>query len=443
MDYEKDEQVIYFKDLVFVALYQWRRVLVFAIVFALLLGGFTGISGWMKYNASVGVLTEAQEEYQQQLKQYEAQKQSLESEIENTVQRLEDIQKAAEASPLQGDSAYTAYALYAATVKQSVNSNTTIVRDEAHTVMQSYNALLSGQTAANSLAETLGFDVRYISEVFSTSYNNDARTLKVSVTYTTAEAAKKGLEALQTLLASSHKDISEATVSHSLNLVVEDLQNVTYENLQQHRAEQKKASQELNSRLSEMEEMLDKLTVPAAPRPMSKADILTDTAIYAVIGAVLGAFLAAAWGWLGHLAGGKVYSKRTLQDRTHIETIAVMDDLKGNALDRWLCRQEGRTVGEESRQICCSIVQQYCANAQKVQLLYCGTDPQTDLENALGVKALPAQANTLQAVEQFAQCDCVVLVAQCHVSRYDLLKQQSKQISALGKKLVGCVLING
>ena len=446
MDYEKDDQVIYFKDLVFVALNQWRRILVFAIVFALLLGGFTAVTKWKAYTASAGTITEAQAEYAQQSKQYDAQKQTLQSEIESTIQRLEDIQKAEKESPLNGVDAYsicTAYALYTATVPQAVTSSQGVLRDDTHTVMQGYNTLLAGQTVADKLAQELGFNSRYIGDVLTTEYTADARTLKVSITYTSAEAAKKGLEVVQSILADAKNDISKATKSHTLNLVVEDLQKTSYEQLQKKQSEQEQLTRDLTDHLSELEDMMAELVAPVAPEQLSKFNVLKKTVIFAVIGAILGAFLAAAWGWLGHLAGSKVYSKRTLWGRTHIDTIAVMDDLSGNKLDQWLRKLEGRTIGEESRQICGGVVKQYCVNNKKVQLLYCGIDPQADLENALGNQVLSAKADTVQAVEQLNDCDSVVLVAQCHVSRYDMLQQQAKQLSALDKKLIGCVLING
>ena len=446
MDYEKDDQVIYFKDLVFVALYQWRRILVFAIVLALLLGGFTAVTKWNAYTTFAGTITEAQAEYEKQWKQYDAQKQTLQSEIESTVQILEEIQKAEKESPLSGVDAYatyTAYALYTANVSQPVTSSQGVLRDDTHTVMQSYNTLLAGQTAADALAQELGFDARYIGDVLTTEYTADARTLKVAVTYTSAETARKGLEVLQGILADAKEDISKATKSHTLNLIVEDLQNTSYEQLQLKQSQQEQRTRDLTDHLSELEDMMAELVAPVAPEQFSKANVIKKTIIFAVIGGILGALLAAAWEWLGHLAGSKVYSKRTLWGRTHIDTIAVMDDLSGKKLDHWLRKLEGRTIGEESRQICGSIVKQYCANNKKVQLLYCGIEPQADLENALGNQVLSAKADTMQAVEQLNDCESVILVAQCHVSRYDMLQQQAKQLSALDKKLIGCVLING
>lgn len=446
MDYEKDEQVIYFKDLLFVAMYQWRRILVFAMVLAVLLGGIAGIGGWKNYTEAADAVTEEKKEYQLQLEKYEAEKQAIRAEQESTVQTLDDLQQAAKNSPLAGQDAYslyTAYAVYTATVAPSATASQPLLQDSTHTVMHGYHVLLEGQSAAKPLAQALGFDERCVGDVLTIVYNSEARTLKVSVTYTSAQKAREGLTLVQKLMADAHKDISKATADHTLNLLVEDLQNINYEQLQERWTKQEKIITELMDRLVDLEEQAAALAEPVAPYGISKAGVLKKAILFAVIGGVLGVFLAVAYGWLRHLAGGSVYSKRTLLGRTHIETIASMDALAGNALDRWLRRLEGRTVGKESRDVCGEVVRQYCSGSEKVQLLYCGVQPQEDLENTLGSKALAAQADTLQAVEQLAQCDSVVLVAQCHVSRYDMLKQQAKQVSDLGKKLVGCVLIDG
>ena len=45
MQHERDEQVIFIKDLIFTALYQWRKILIAAVAFALLLGGYKAASG--------------------------------------------------------------------------------------------------------------------------------------------------------------------------------------------------------------------------------------------------------------------------------------------------------------------------------------------------------------------------------------------------------------
>lgn len=446
MDYEKDEQVIYFKDLLFVAMYQWRRILVFAVVLAVLLGGVAGITGWKNYTEAAEAVTEERNEYQLQLEKYEAEKQAIRTEQESAVQTLEDLQQAVKNSPLAGYDAYslyTAYAVYTATVAPSEVVSQPLLQDSTHTVMHGYHVLLAGQSAAKPLAQTLGFDERCVGDVLTIAYNSEARTLKVSVTYTSAEKAKEGLAVVKKFMADAQKDISKATAEHTLNLVAEDLQNITFEQLQERWNNQEKIITELMGRLADLEDQAAQLVAPVAPYGISKAGVLKKAILFAAIGGVLGAFFVVAYAWLRHLAGGRVYSKRTLLGRTHIETIAAMDALKGNGLDCWLRRLEGRTAGKESRDVCGAVVRQYCSGSEKVQLLYCGTQPQEELENTLGSNVVSAQADTLQAVEQLAVCDSVVLVAQCHVSRYDMLRQQAKQVCDLGKKLIGCVLIDG
>ena len=45
MEQEKDTQKIFFRDLIFAALYHWKAFIVFMVVFAVLLGGFTVLAG--------------------------------------------------------------------------------------------------------------------------------------------------------------------------------------------------------------------------------------------------------------------------------------------------------------------------------------------------------------------------------------------------------------
>ena len=61
MENKGRENIIYFKDLLFVVLYQWKKLLAVALVLACALGGYTLITGWQDINDP-----EAMENHKQQ-----------------------------------------------------------------------------------------------------------------------------------------------------------------------------------------------------------------------------------------------------------------------------------------------------------------------------------------------------------------------------------------
>lgn len=54
MGQERDTRMVYIKDLLFVALYQWRKILLVSLVFAVVLAGVAGAMEWKSFSAAQG-----------------------------------------------------------------------------------------------------------------------------------------------------------------------------------------------------------------------------------------------------------------------------------------------------------------------------------------------------------------------------------------------------
>ena len=102
------EQEIDLKDLMFAVLRKWRPIVLLAIVFALLLGGFKIFKGLNQLKDEEYV-KQNQEEYKASLDQYNATKKRLEKELANIEENIESQQKYKDESILLNINPYDEY----------------------------------------------------------------------------------------------------------------------------------------------------------------------------------------------------------------------------------------------------------------------------------------------------------------------------------------------
>jgi hypothetical protein len=127
--------------------------------------------------------------------------------------------------------------------------------------------------------------------------------------------------------------------------------------------------------------------------------------------------------------------------------------LPKSKITRWLMRLEGRdcTNAQVRLELIAADVSNRCKDIRT--LLVAGSvDAQlrTALEDVLrkrldGVRLVGVAdvLDSVDALEALRDCDGVLLVEQCEVSRYATIAQQAEVIEDYGKKLLGCVLYGG
>ena len=172
-----------------------------------------------------------------------------------------------------------------------------------------------------------------------------------------------------------------------------------------------------------------------------------------LIGAALGIFLALAVIWIAHISSDKVYSRRALANRTGLKLLGLLNAGHGDTVSHKLHHMEGRcnTDPEEDAVVLAANIANRCQNA--TSLILTGTvscEARQLLADALSkcapqLKLVNAQdiAQSAEALTQLAACDAVVLVEQCHVSRFETINHRITLIQDHGKQLLGCVLYGG
>ncbi len=435
MGYEKNEDIIFVKDLLFATLYQWRRTFAVALIFALIIGGVATITEYRKAHNAPSEAT-----IQAALDEYEDEKDILTKEFEKAEKQLKLCETyLAESILMNAD----AFSLYRANLILAVD-----VPEEteyAGAVLHSYLMYLNGNALLEDAAQTLGINATYLPELIKTEQNEqNPRSVLITITYPT----KDGAHQLLTLI-TKHMDLSKTQIlenigQHTMGMVVNQVFPCIDTDIA---SKQQGALQQLDSlknAVAEAENNLANLQEPDfASATFSKKKVL----IFAVIGAVFGGIMVAVVACLMHIARGTVYSARTLKNKTGLNLLGVIPSSnKKNMVDKWLLQLEGRITDPAQAQVALSTAYNYCKNT--VRLLVAG-DCEGKQQNVadklkdMGVEIVAA-GNLLcnaDTVAQLPACDAVLLVEECDTSRYTNIMQTLALVSDQKKPVIGFILL--
>ena len=427
MEQEKNTQTIYFKDLFFGVLYQWKWLVIAAIIGGILLGGAELLTG--NISATLNPVTITPE---QQLK------------IDQLEKNLERTNRLIEAQTLYLDESalmtLDPYHTFSSGIYISLTPADP-AQDSTYAALRSFYAHLTSATVLDPISMEFDMDVRYFRELVSISLSDD-NTLSVSIRGNTQEDAHTMALAFEKAARTFWEAETELNTACNSQFILFDSGAKTDTGLYdtQNSAHQKLTSLK-NSAVS-IETELKK----HAPTQLTTG--AAEPLLFAAVGAAAGFCLVAGLACLGYLAGGKLYSAQLLQDRTGLYILGCMNGKKRNAIDAWLRKLEGRTMHDNAEAIAANI-----ANRSKGMghLLLLGNfdeaacqslaDRLKQLQVSFTLCADPAQS--VQTIHALAQCDSAILVETCGKSLYDQVAQCKATIDQYQKPILGCVVIDG
>lgn len=440
MDMDRDEQVIFLKDLLFAVLYQWKKILLAALAFAVLLGGYAAAK-----NVGNVPSEQAEQQYQKDLEQYQIEKAALEQNIESTEQKIRAQQEYMENSLLMQ---LDPYAFFEGTMQLCIATDYQIQPGMAYqnpdytkSVLSAYQAMLGGEYLLSQIAQQTGEEQKYLAEIVTVAL--DGNSVNVRIRCQDQDLAEDILEMIEQQLDQMGQKITQSVGNHTANLVTKGCNNQMDLTLVD---EQQQTADRLTSLTTTLEQDYESLN--ALQKPSKAAASKKNLVKYAVLGAAVGVFLMAAAACVCHVVSGKVYSVRTLEARTPVRVIGRLPEKQTRGIDRWLRKLEGRIVAhdETAAQVVCATVRNYCGagmrllltgdlDAGEIRTLTQGLEMKDVTVTACGsLLADPA------AEEELAVCDGVLLVEKCGSSRYENISRAIVHIHRMDKKLIGCLL---
>lgn len=432
MENGREKQLIFVKDLVFRALYQWKVILVAALVFAVLLGGFSMLKDGQ--DVQVGGLN--------MTPQTQAKVEELEFRLERYDQMIEKQKTYIQNSPYMALDPYAFYVcgfLLCPTPDYGENiTEATPVEQDTNVLLRTYRTMVTDATVFEEFSRVYGGEAQYLRELVILDTTTEG-TLGIRVYGSDWETPRKLAEALAQVAEECEATIDRDVQNHSLKVIpfqngplydntLLEAQNTAYQKLSTYESERLTINNELTRY-----------------KPTQLVAESGNPLLYAIIGAFLGAFLVVCVIWVIHLGSDKIYSARVLTNRTGVRVLGCTDSGKKRFFfDRWLRKLEGRSGSEEAA--LAMNIRNRCRDCKTLLIMgsFSGdvlSGVVSELEQS-GVSCRVCKTKA-EALETLPNCDSVVLAETCGVSCYSQVEWAMETVSDYQKDLVGCVLIDG
>lgn len=439
MEQQKESQMVYIKDLLFTVLYRWKAVLAVTLVMALLLGGLGLILG----SGAMSV------EDAQKLEIYETQKLAMDQRITSLQKTVQERQLYLEDALLMQLDPYNHYEAQLTVSVQVQGDETGFVSAfAAQALLEAYRSVLTEESLLEQLAQILQQPSRYVSELIGATVPAiGTDTVTFTVKCNDGQTAAALAEAVKVHLEQYQGQIAQDLEPHTLSV----LKSTAFATADTALAESQRVEMvRLADMITALTDARNKRTALVRPDVADGASKVKNTVILAVVGAFAGVFIMVCLLWIGHIGSGKVYSGRTLSNRTGVKVLGCLDSgSKRGPFQRWLRKLEGRADSADAALVATDIALR--TDAKKLLVIGSGSEavrkalaaalkqaiPQAEIAEAASVLCCP------EALKALAVCEAVVLVEVCGSSRYQSIRQQTEKIEDYGKQLVGCVLVDG
>lgn len=455
------EQEIDLKDLMFSVLRKWRPIIIIAILFGILLGGFKTLKG-IDQLSDEEFVKKNQETYASTLEQYTSTKKRLEREVKNIQDNIQSQQQYKEDSILMNINPYDEYVatatLYIATdyqimpgmMYQNPNSSSSILKAYMSIAQngEMYNYVLGKMTNKLSL--------RYLKELVKLEPDYDNNMLTISVLADTEKRASEVMELIMDSIDISQEALIQTIGAHQVN-IVDASEYVTVDmDLDQKQKDFSNTMEQLDISLQTKTKELADLKEPASVL-LSKTSVLKSSVKYAVLGGVLGGFMAVFFICVAFLMSDKLVNEKEIRRRYGIMVLGVF---KKNGkkkpfafVDRWLDKLEGVSEKEladvQTFDVIAANVLNYSDGVNRVLLI--GTTDRQELETlqnglnghlqSLSLMVGGNPCKDAEAIKAAASCDAVIVVERRNKSLFGSIEQELSLVKSLNKKIIGCVVL--
>lgn len=487
---DDDESEISLLDLLYHILRRWRSLLLIAVLFCMLLGGFKLVKGIRTLGSAD--LKEEQKNYESQLEGYTISKENLENQINeltDAIQNKEDYYDHSVLMKIDSKKFYKGTVTFVVTDASEVpaaeaNRDLSLAIDrKMNSVLGSYVALIQNGTILRDVQNGLSskLDQKYLAELIYTQVDYQSKLLHITVVGDDKQQVQSISGAIVEGLQDASVQMNASVAAHRLELlssfvgndadtsipigmIPEAGANTSDESYQTSIEDIQKSYTssitDMQNQLLDCNNQLSELEEPEPPVGASRASVLKEGIKYGIIGFAAGAFVLAFVYALQYLLCGKLMDSDELNDRYGI---LLLGDYYAplhahtNRIDRWIDRMSGIT--EDKR----SVESVYALSAANImaqvdveknsKLLLMGNAKSEDFDAAAtalseklcssGIDVIAAGNvnESASAIEKLQQAEQVVLIEQRGASRQQDIQKELLILSKLGKKIIGAIVL--
>ncbi|MCR4945987.1 MAG: hypothetical protein K5929_03455 [Lachnospiraceae bacterium] len=460
--YDEDESEIDLKDLVIQVMKHWRRMLVFAILFAMLLGGFRCYKAYISYQADK-LEEKEKRENSFELWQYENTKKKLEENISRIDEKIEQIKEYESESILMNMDPYDyylAYCRYYVTTNYQINPELGFQdKDYTDSVVMAYSSKVVDNALYDEIRSILGTgaDDRYMGEIFDFSVDTESDMITIQAVGRTEAEAGKVLDAVSKKMQSSSDAISRDIHEHEIKLITEKNEHINYDDTNNDSTIKVKELQdtdkdlylELNDELLQNQEQLVELE---KNRPIVEFNI-SGVVKYAILGFAVGILIVMMWYAAFYVIGGSVKTEEDLTKSLNLRVLGRFNKPFGKNwfIDKKLRHMEGvnefNNTPEKALKLAAANIN--ALTDQNDKIIIVGTIPEEELKEACKVLSKGAVAKleyggnvlaSATAVNNLSNSDKVVIVERLRMSQRVDISREVEALKNLGKEILGVVL---
>lgn len=462
------------KSLCFHILRQWKTVLLWGLVFAILMGGlqtYSVHSNAQKATAEASAESaetidpeKAQHNYTQEYQEYLEDLRLLDQRISYAQHCADTFEEYVENSVLmkidyqKTNTAKVTYYIEYDYASQAESSSQGPEKTGALTWFY-YDHLENGDIYED-IAAAVEMDCKYLPELVTVATPNSC-TLTISVSHTSAKSAVQIMDLLQEQVTIFHKQLTQTVGKHTVTCVADTIGE--YVDLPLHLSQNDTRNHLVNlqNNLLFYQYELRDLEEPELPKSVSvninitpdPTDSLVKVFVkWAVLGGIVGMVLAVAYLFAKSLIRNRVLSASQLTNvfQTTVLGEAVCSSEALPALTRKINALEGCLVenSDGNYRFLAENIRNHCGSAKNILLC-------SDWDHSLGstlalslnkylsdIQLLPAGSllKDADALHSLTQCDAVVLIASQDISRNADIRKLLEQIRDCHKELIGFIV---
>ena len=487
---DDDESEISLLDLLYHILRRWRSIVLFAVLFCVLLGGFKLAKGIRALGSTD--LKDEQKNYESQLKGYTISKEHLENQIKELTESIQDKEDYYDHSvlmKLDPKKSYKGTVTFVVTDAGEVpaaeeNRDLSLAIDrKMNSVLGSYVALIQNGTILRDVQNELTskIDQKYLAELIYTQVDYQSKLLHITVVGADKQQVQSISDAIVQGLQNASVQMNASVAAHRLELLTSYVGNdadtsipvgmipeagantsdASYQtSIEGIQKSYTNSITDMQNQLLDCNNQLSELEEPEPPVGASRGSVLKEGIKYGIIGFIVGAFVLAFVYALQYLLCGKLMDSDELNDRYGV---LLLGDYHAplhahpNGIDRWIDRMNGIT--EEKRSVesvyalsAANIVAQVGAE-KNPKILLMGNAKSEDFDAAAialseklrssGIDVIAAGNvnESAPAIEKLQQAEQVVLIEQRGASRQQDIQKEILTLRKLEKKIVGAIIL--
>lgn len=487
---EDEESEINLLDLLYHILRRWRSILLFAVLFCLLLGGFKLVKGISTLGSAD--LKEEQKNYESQLEGYTISKEHLENQIQeltDAIQDKEDYYDHSVLMKLDPKKAYKGTVTFVVTDAGEVPSAeanqdlSLAINRKMNSVLGSYVALIQNgmilRDVQNELTSKL--DQKYLAELIYTQVDYQSKLLHItvvgddkqqvqSISGTIAQGLENASVQMNASVAAHRLELlssyvgNDADASIPVGMIPEagaNTSDASYQtSIEGIQKSYTNSITDMQNQLLDCNNQLSELEEPEPPAGTSRTSILKEGIKYGVIGFIAGAFVLAFVYALQYLSCGKLMDSDELNARYGILLLGDYHapmHARSNRIDRWIDRMSGITEDKRSVESVCALsaanIMAQVGAEKNPRLLLLGNAKSEDFNvaaTALSEKLCSSGIDVIlagnvnesaSAIEKLQQAEQVVLIEQRGASRQQDIQKELQLFRKLGKEIVGAIVL--